>query len=376
MCYNFIVMKKSLKIAAAALAVGAVITLAGCSGCSSCNKNNKLLAVTSSNWYTGTSYKGIQPSFIPSESHPEYTKEIIEYTVTLDKSSAGNAIYSVDYENGKYTTEFYAFEYDWSTNRFYAGTEKEPLYAFVTKLDIWVTFTHKTTGKTGEKFHDFVNTVAYFRAAGKNLQPVYSKQEIVSHSPAGLQPASIEYACEFVNETYENFYNYDCSAVTTVNGENTNVYEKLNDIKYSVFDNSSLYIAARSLKLSQSLTQTFYLYNAAAGGPSEYVITGADTALDSTEEKKEIKDISAEMQRCGLFVPSEERTTIPTVALNINYAGGNLHGTTQTAWYAAIENSDYNLARATLLKLSVPLPYGLGALNYSLKEIKSTLWNG
>lgn len=369
-------MKKSIKIAAAVLAAGAVTVLAGCGGCSSCN-NNKNLAVTNSNWYTGTSYKGIQPSFVPDETHAEYTKEIIEYTVTHDKSSAGNGVYSADYDEGTFTTEFYAFEYDWNGNRFYSANEKEILYVFKTDLDIpSLKYTLKATNEQTETYHDSVKSVVYFRAAGKRLQPVYSKQEIDSHSPASLQPSSLKYVCDHVNKTYENFYSFDCTEVTTVDGESESVYKELGNIKFSVFDNSSLYIAARSLKLSESLSQTVYLYNAISGGASEYALTGASTALDSTEGKTEIKAISAEMQRAGLFVPSENRETIPAVALNIGYAGGDLHGTTQTIWYAAIEDADRNVGRTTMLKLSIPLPYSLGTLNYSLKEIKSTLWNG
>lgn len=370
-------MKKSLKIAAAVIAAGAVITFAGCGGCScaGCGGNSKNLAVVNSNWYTGTSYKGIQPSFIYENDPDNNTREIITYTVTHDKSDAGNGIYSADYKEGSFTTTFYAFKYNWNENKVYPGDEEEILYAFETELEIKVQYTYTATNEQTDWYEDGISSVAFFRAAGKQLQPVYSRQEIKSHSPASLQPASIEYVCEYVEETYENFYNFDCTAVTTVNGEESNVYEGLDDIKYTVFDNSSLYIAARSLKLSESLSQTIYLYSAASGGPAEYVITGADTALDSTEEQNEINYISEEMEEKGLFFPDDNRNTVPTVAVNIDYAGGDLHGTTQTVWYAAIENADYNVGRTTMLKISTPLSYSLGTLNYSLNKIESTLWN-
>ena len=80
-------MKRFFKIVTAALAIGVAATLAGCGGfascssCSSCNSNSKNTALTNSNWFTGTGYKGIQPSFIDGE------KEIISYAVTYNGDS-------------------------------------------------------------------------------------------------------------------------------------------------------------------------------------------------------------------------------------------------------------------------------------------------
>ena len=185
-------MKTVFKIAAATLAAGAVITLAGCGGCAGCNAKTSNNALTSSNWYTGTSYKGIQPSFIFGDNE-DYTKEVVEYDVTHDNTAATNATYSVEYTNGKFVTEFYAFRYDWNTNREYPEDKTEILYRYETELTISVSFTLKSTGeKTNEPLNDRVKTVAYFRAAGKNLQPVYSRQEILSHSPAVYQASSID----------------------------------------------------------------------------------------------------------------------------------------------------------------------------------------
>ena len=67
---------------------------------------------------------------------------------------------------------------------------------------------------------------------------------------------------------------------------------------------------------------------------------------------------------------------MPAVAVHLNFVGGDLSGTTQTAWFAAITDADKNIGRTTMLKLSVPLSYGLGTLNYTLKTVQSTLWNG
>lgn len=362
-------MKKS-KIFISVLAIAAATSFfAGCA-----RPNPKNTTVTNSNWYTGTSYKGIQPSFIP-EKNSEYTKEIIEYEVTQDTSAASNLTYSAEYSKGKFVTTFYAFEYDWKTNREYPQDSTETLYCYETVLDISVKYTFKITGESTQNFSDSVKTLCYFRAAGKNLQPVYSKQEIVSHSPANIRPASINELYEEVNAKYETFYNYSCSEGKSYEGEKVNIYPDLDKIKYSVFDNSSLYIAARSMKLSETLSQTVYLLSPISGGTSQYQLTANTSPLDTSENKEEIKRISEELKNNKLFTPSEGREVIPTIGVNVNYAGGKLRGTTQTIWFAAIENPDNNTARATMLKLSIPLSYNLGVLNYSLKSITSTLWN-
>ena len=128
-------MKRVIKMAAAVIMAGAAATLAGCAGCSGCagcNNDTKNTTLTNSNWYTGTSYKGIQPSFIFDESKPEYSKEIIVYDVYHDRDSR-NSTYSVEYRNGTFTTEFYATEYDWKTNAVFHADEnatdsKETVY--------------------------------------------------------------------------------------------------------------------------------------------------------------------------------------------------------------------------------------------------------
>ena len=71
-----------------------------------------------------------------------------------------------------------------------------------------------------------------------------------------------------------------------------------------------------------------------------------------------------------------EEDLVEASAANISFAGGDLHGTSQTVWYASVKDSDNNIPRATMLKLSVPISYSLGTLDYTLNSIESTLWNG
>ena len=74
-------MKKIFKLSLTLAVTGTVVLLAGCGGCAGCSGDAKNLTVTSSNWYTGTSYKGIQPSFI--DSHEKFKPEIIHYNVSF-----------------------------------------------------------------------------------------------------------------------------------------------------------------------------------------------------------------------------------------------------------------------------------------------------
>lgn len=364
-------MKKFFKISAAVLAAGLAVTSAGCRA-SSVN-----LTVTNSNWFTGTSYKGIQPSFIAEDGFEGYIEDI-DYKVEFDPSKAANTSYSVDYKDGSFNTVFYAVRYNWRNSQKYPSTseDKEVLYYYSTEMHVSVQYTLKDGQQSGW-FEDSVISESYFRAAGKSLQPVYSRQEIKSTSPNKNNPKKLQDAYKQIDVVYENFYDRECTEVTSVIKEagkeqKQKVYSlSSKKVKNTLFDNNSLYIAVRSMKLSDTYSQTVSLFNAAAGGVSSYAINGFDTPLSD----KERSDITSELSQKGLYTPAGQDDGINTVAMNINYVGGNLVGTTQTVWYAAIDNPDNNTSRATMLKISIPLSYNLGTLNFTLENVNSTLWN-
>ena len=369
--------------------------LTGCGGCfscggcgSSCGGSSSSKTLTRSNWFTGTSYNGIHQSFVKGSDEENeknhFSPEIISYTVTYDKDSASNGFVELDYSNGHFKTEFYAVK-NWSSRIESAIPEgyahensQEIVYYYKTTLTISVKYTMKNSGASKD-FDDEVTTESYFRAAGKSLQPVYSKQVIKSTSPANYQPASLEDSYKEIAVTYENFYNNNCTKVLSVTYENgetsTKEYTKLNKIKDTLLDNSSLYIAARSmLKPNSSPSETVVLFSAAAGGTDKYTINGSGAQLTESERADFTAKLSDE--KVGLYKPTGENDEgVGATAVSISYAGGNLHGTTQTVWYAAITNKDNNISRSTMLKLSVPLSFNLGTLNYNLNEIESTLWN-
>lgn len=167
-------MKKLIKITAAALAAGMTVTLAGCSGCAGCSGNARNLTVINSNWYSDTTFGGIQQSLILSDEHPEYTKEEIQYSVTFDGTNSSNTSYSVEYKDGNFVTEFYATQYDWNAENIpsnYRSAKPETVYCYKTVLTISVKYTLKG-GASSDWFDDSVETLCYFRSAKDNLQPV------------------------------------------------------------------------------------------------------------------------------------------------------------------------------------------------------------
>ena len=107
-------MKKFPKFTVIFAAATAMVTLAGCMGagnCSGCGGSKVTnTALTNSNWYIQTGYKGIQPYFIDGNH------ETLVYEVKFDGANdgKGNGNYKIEYSDGKYTTDFYAFEYDWN----------------------------------------------------------------------------------------------------------------------------------------------------------------------------------------------------------------------------------------------------------------------
>ncbi len=372
-------MKRFFKIATAVLAVGVAVTVAGCggcSGCSSCNSKTKNTTLTNSNWYRGTSYKGIQPSFIVNSGHPEYTKEVINYAVSFNGDGASNSTYSVEYKDGSYKTEFYATTINRANMGFPEGynapdNKDEIVYCYKTDFKISVNYKLKNGTESGF-LGDSIVTECYFRAAGENLRPVYSKRVSDTHFPAEYQAGSIDDACKHSSVTYESFYTYDCSHATTKaieNGEEKTDVRRLKT-NNSVFDNESLYIVARSMKNSSG-SQTISLYVPADGGLVDRAIKASGAGLGDEERAS----ITTALEAKGLYNRAPENDTgVATVAAEISRTDGM--GVTQTVWYAAITNADNNVSRSTMLKMSLPLSYGLGTLNFVLSGVESTLWNG
>lgn len=110
---------------------------------------------------------------------------------------------------------------------------------------------------------------------------------------------------------------------------------------------------------------------APAGNLQNYNLLGGELALG--EHERPI--IESELKENKLFVPEkdgENEKPLETVAIGVQY-DGELSGVSQIYWFTKITNPINNVGRATMVKMSVPITYSLGTLNYTLQEIQSTL---
>lgn len=377
-------MKKRIGFLAVAVA-GCVVFLSACSSSGGANK-----IPLNSNWYSLTSYKGIQPTI--TEGNDRFKAEKLVYDVKFKAPEAvGNSSYSVEYADGAYTTLFYAKAFDVSALTYseyrqeYTAAANDNgeiiAYYFRTELDLpSVTYRFGNDSKTFE--NDKTVTECYFLSCGDYLRPLYSRQEIVSASPASYTASDIDSTYIYVDRIYENFYNY---AGTEVYTEITDNLDKNNNAKIktglsgastSLFDYSQLSIVIRAMSnLTSSLSQNVSIFSPNKG-VMNYTLTGYSTALGD-EERGAITEILAQS---GLYnhktdLEEGETDTVDTVAVSVNY-NGDMTGVTPTYWYAAIDNKNNNTGRATLLKMSVPLTYRVGTLEYTLSEVTESLWNG
>lgn len=372
--FSKVFMKK--RILAPCIAACCAVVLSGCAGCGSCagcSGTTKNIAALSSNWYSNTSYKKIQPTFVDGKN-----KEIINYAVTQDVGTALNDNYSVRYSGGKYKTVFYATAFDKSeyTAEEYAEAYPDGLIVYYYRTELsFETVTYKFGDDERSFSGDRIITDCYFASVEEHLRPLYSREKIKSSSPAEYNPKSIDEAYTVNDYEYTTYYSYDGEyAVTKVNdgsGEKTKTV-KLNKAANTVFDANSINIAVRASKLSADFTQAISVY-APSGNLQNYSLHGGTIALGESERGV----IESEMIRNKLFAPETDdegkNKPLDTVAVGLKY-GGELSGVSPIYWFAAIGNKKNNRGRATMVKMSVPVPYSLGTLNYTLEKIDSTLY--
>ena len=364
-------MKKRFVVAAIALASGCAFIFAGCAGCGNNGKANE--AALSSNWYADTNYKYIQPTFVG-----ESNAEVIEYNVELDKSTATNKSYSVDYEGGKYVTTFYATKFNKgliAEDYREAYPDDVTVYCYQTELTVKkITFTFGTDTK---EFTDkYVRTTCYFMDVNHHLQPLYSNQQVNMASPAEYQVSSIKQAYIEVNQTVVTSYNYNGTAAKTeisvmgydgMQPPTTSVTNGLDKTDNSLIDVNGLNIAVRAMQLSESLNQVISMYSP-SGKMQNFTFTGSSTSLSDAEKT------ASETVLKGKKLLGEDKslkTVCVTCTLN---SDKDMSGVSQKYWFTAIENVRNNTGRATLVKMSYPLTFNLGTVNYSLKEVTSTLY--
>lgn len=376
-------MKAITKILAVTVATLGVISAAGCA-----KSNNSAKTATSANWNVRTS-TSVESSF--SERWLNNT-EVATYSVSLSEGS--NNTYSVKYNEGFYKTEFSMDYYDWNAPSEVgqqitlpegykpADSKKELVYVYKTEYTVSGEYVLAKNGDT-QNFEDSIVTECYYRLAGENLQPVYSKQEVKSTPPNALNATTKESMCVELNGTYTTYYNYDCTKATVyhtyqqskdiVANEISEVYVT-DKIGYSVFDNSQLRAAVRAFNLSGGATHTFNVFIPQDGvlQTCNAVCTSAIMLDDKIEEQLQIKNV---LKSCSDYIFFDDTVgegedarnyRFNAVSLSIN---SKMSGPASTVWYSTVENSDVNYSKSVLLRMSTPLPFGLGTVTYTLKSL-------
>lgn len=376
-------MKKKLLVVGAIALAGALVVATGCS------TKTRNLASLSSNWYYDQDFKRIQPTFT------EDNLEKLTYKVTYtEKTEAQNAHYSVDFEDGTYTTEFYAKKITsdelkditlegWREAYTKAlGSEGNMyLYYYATELSIpGVTYTYGDKKETfGEQS---VVTKSYFLSVEDHLSPVYSFRSVNRAVPANYPNDALPYA--MVDMEYESFYSLYGNSVKTHITDNLAEGKKqseygiggLNNYQNSVFDVAYLDIVVRAMKnVTGSFSQTVGIYTPGIQ-IRDYTIANSDKAIfEGDNADAQLEAVQKLLEEKKLFTPkpvdekdsSKGMTKLKTTSASVSYNGGNYSGVSQTYWFAAGVGS--NETRTLMVKYSEPLTYNLGSLDYVLTSI-------
>ena len=377
-------MKAFSKGFAVVLAAASLITLGGCAK----STPDKRVATTA-NWNARTSTI-VEKNYL---GYWQTHKEVAQYAVSFEGTSATNYSVSYDTEGAVYSTEFYMEkEYDWTSAAIpeeyrLQEASSEPVYVYTTTLAI--SGAYKVTATEEEKkFDDILQSVCKFRLAGDNLQPVYSKQIIKNTAPKALGAQIIEGAYVQTDSVYETYYNKDCTEALVKQTDNLAKEKeqepkkiKLNDKSgLSVFENSQLRLALRALTMTGGASRTFNVVTPQNGVMQSCTATiTAPVELDVNDAAQ--KAIITALDNCQpddyIFfdgTPSSGDETARTyrfnaVSLSVN---ADLTGSGAVCWYSTVENNDVNGTRSVLLRLTSPVAFGLGTLTYSLKSLNVT----
>lgn len=272
----------------------------------------------------------------PPAVAPATVLETLEYEVKFEKASGFGDDYTVDYQNGVYTTKL---------------SLADDEYLYETSLSIDVTY---TAGGKSETMSDSIVTWVKFKK-GANLQPIASHKELFCHSPES-GGSTIETCFSEHNYTVENTYN-----ANGLGGKSVIVNNKTNESreqtftvedKYACLDNEQLLFALRGL--SQSISSA----SVSVYAPFSGVVQTINISYDTLQEGKEFT-----FAQNG--VSNTQAINYYPISLKIN---AQLPGATQTVWIAQTTKTYSNTFRNVILQLETPLSYNLGSLIYTLKS--------
>lgn len=375
-------MKKITRILAVSLAAGGVFALAACGSGSS-------KTTTSPNWNVAVG----ENDLTGEEAWFSY-KETAAYTVSYEGGSNSTYSFAYDTANAVYETAFYATTYDWndaSVPEQYREDTQEYVYVYETTLSIAGTLTFTSTGETLE-FEDSATTVSYFRSADDNLQPVYSRQDIVSHAPANLTADSLSASYITVDRLYESFYSKNSKQVTvktTVRqndssasaGESEKTVSGLYDSGYSLFDTNMREIALRSFSTGSHTYSEFIpingavsTYQSSSSGSKTLdktdtydlaVITALDNAKDYAQSDEGEKYVFVGT------VDDDGATAYQYIQVTATLDSA-LNGSSPTYSFVNVANTRVNAGRAVMVRKVCPIYFASGTLTYTLTSLSRT----
>ncbi len=273
---------------------------------------------------------------VPPAVAPATVLESLEYEVEFKKASGFGDNYTVDYQNGAYTTKLSL-----------TGDE----YLYETSLSIDVTY---TAGGKSKQMSDSIATWVKFKKGAK-LQPIASHKEISCHSPAN-GGSTIETCFSAHDYTVDTTYNENGLGGKSVIVDNKTNHSQTQTFtiedKYTCLDNEQLLFALRGLSQSTS-SASVSVY-----APFSGVVQTINLSYAALQEGTEFT-----FERNG--VSNKQTINYYPVSLKIN---AQLSGATQTVWIAQTTNAYANTFRNVILQLETPLSYNLGSLIYKLKS--------
>ena len=265
--------------------------------------------------------------------------ETLVYDVTFEGS--GSDGYTLSYSNGVYKTEL----------KNAVNANGENIYVYKTELSIDVTFTFGEESKT---LSDSVTTEVTFLANGE-LRPISSEKSVVSHTPIGSTPSSLEGCYRGFDYQISTSYTEDGGilSLTMDNATSTQEFE-IDENGYSYLDNEQLLLALRAIPASVGSTRL------SAYSPFVSRVQDIAVVFAATESK----DFS--FYKNG----STEKVTTNIAYRPVQFQIDEKDpGGMQVAWIAAVTNAYDNQHRNVMLRLETPIAYGLGSLVYNLSSV-------
>ena len=294
--------------------------------------------------------------------------------------------YLVEHEESSFLhKDFYNVKYCYADGAKKAGSYTTTLeyltsstYRYTTELTVDVTFI-LANGESSVTKTDTVSTEVIFKKADQSLQPISSKKTVKAHAPRDADVTALEDVYDdkgkltqigtYIEYDYEFFIEYekDLSGGKLTKTDNSKHHTlglkddkkeinfSIEDKKYTYLDNEQYLFALRGISSEKlaSASKTVSMYNASL--MTMETVSTTPSVSNKTNFTLQLNGEASKDYEIE-YVP----LTVKTSNKNVNLS--------QTLWYAKTTNSDNNTFRNVLLKMSVPMHFGLGTLVYKLQS--------